>query len=97
VSQDASETREGPFTPNSASVFDEYRERIRRYIVGLMRDFGEADDLPQETFLRAHRNLESLQDAGTLSVWLYRIATNICYGRVRQASYRRAVSDMPPA
>lgn len=73
---------------NSAAVFDEYRERIRRYILGMVRDPTEADDLTQETFLRVHRKLETLKDPATLSVWLYRIATNVCYDRFRQSSYR---------
>jgi RNA polymerase sigma-70 factor, ECF subfamily len=72
----------------SATVFQQYRERIYRYILQLVRDEAEAEDLTQETFLRAHRRLETLQDAASLAVWLYRIATHVCYDRFRQSSYR---------
>jgi len=73
---------------NSAAVFERYGDKIRRYILGMVRDPTEADDLTQETFLRVHRKLETLKDASALSVWLYRIATNVCYDRFRQSSYR---------
>jgi len=78
-------------------VFEQYRDRIHGYILRLVRDRAEADDLTQETFLRAQRKLESLQDPGALSVWLYRIATNVCYDRFRQASYRQAGRSLDSA
>ncbi len=89
MSQDGSEEPSGSPTADSATLFDEYRARIHGYVLRLMRDSAEADDLTQETFLRAHRKLASLKNTATLSAWLYRIATNVCYDRFRQASYRR--------
>jgi RNA polymerase sigma-70 factor (ECF subfamily) len=65
-----------------------YREPIYRYVLSIVRDAAEAEDLTQETFLRAHDKLSTLDDPARLSPWLYRIATNICYDRFRQASYR---------
>lgn len=72
----------------SAIIFQQYRERIHRYILHLVRDEAEAEDLTQETFLRAHRRLETLQESAALAVWLYRIATHVCYDRFRESSYR---------
>jgi RNA polymerase sigma-70 factor (ECF subfamily) len=54
-----------------------------------MQDPAEADDLTQETFLRAIRKLDTLNDVTKLSAWLYRIATNICHDRYRQLARRR--------
>jgi RNA polymerase sigma-70 factor (ECF subfamily) len=65
-----------------------FQEPVRRYILSLVRDPAEADDLTQETFLRVFRKLESLQDETKLSAWLYRIATNVCHDRFRQLSRR---------
>jgi len=65
-----------------------YREPIYRYVLNMARDAAEAEDLTQETFLRAHAKLSTLDDPAKLSSWLYRIATNVCYDRFRQASYR---------
>jgi RNA polymerase sigma-70 factor (ECF subfamily) len=74
------------------------RARIRRYILRLVRNPAEADDLTQETFLRAHAKLASLRDETALTAWLYRIATHICYDRFRQASRlppHDALDDVP--
>jgi RNA polymerase sigma-70 factor (ECF subfamily) len=68
-------------------VFEQYRERIYRYVLRMMRDPAEAEDLTQETFVRAHRSLEKLKDEGSVTAWLYRIATHVCYDRFRQSSY----------
>lgn len=76
---------------DSAGIFEEYRDRIHRYIRRQVRDASEADDLVQETFLRAHRQLQTVTDPAALPAWLYRVATNVCYDRFRQASYRRAM------
>ena len=70
-------------------VFNRYHERIYRYVLRLVHQPDEAEDLTQETFLRVHRELSSLREESALTSWLYRIATHICYDRFRQASYRR--------
>ncbi len=72
---------------SSAAVFEQYRERIYRYVLRMMRDPAEAEDLTQETFVRAHRKLENLKDEDSLTAWLYRIATHVCYDRFRQSAY----------
>jgi len=89
---------DSPAELTSEAVFAQYKDRIHRYILRLVRDASEADDLAQETFLRLHRKLDTLEDPATLSTWLYRIATNLCYDRFRQPSYRRSVqlSDVTP-
>lgn len=64
------------------------REAIYRYILGMVRNPAEAEDLTQETLLRAYAKLATLEDQARLVPWLYRIATNVSYDRFRQASYR---------
>jgi len=73
---------------DSAAVADRYRSSIRHYVLRLVGDASLADDLTQETFLRVHQHLEELKDPGALEGWLYRIATNVCYDRLRQREHR---------
>jgi RNA polymerase sigma-70 factor (ECF subfamily) len=83
-----------------SGIFHRYREPIRRYLRSLARDSAEAEDLTQETFLRAYRNLSSLQDQAKLSPWLYRIATNVFYDRYRQTRFHPqslALDEVSPA
>lgn len=82
-----SERRDG-VAVSSAALFAAYHAKIRGYVLGMVRDPAEADDLTQEVFLRAHRKLSSLQDPNAVLPWLYRIATNVCYDRFRQRSRR---------
>ena len=81
---------DGEHDLDSAEIFEEYRDRMHHYIRRQVRDASEADDLVQETFLRAHRQLHAVKDPAALPAWLYRVATNVCYDRFRQASYRHA-------
>lgn len=63
-----------------------HREAIHRYIRGIVRDPAVAEDLTQETLLKAHRKLATLEDPTKLASWLYRIATNLCHDRFRQSA-----------
>lgn len=79
-----------PFV-DAGALFERHRARIHRYVRGMVRNHAEAEDLTQETFLRAHRQLGSLRDPAAVSTWLYRIATHVCYDRFRQTSRGRPV------
>jgi RNA polymerase sigma-70 factor (ECF subfamily) len=72
----------------AAAMFREDYPRIFRYIVSMLRETAEAEDLTQETFLRAYRQRTSLRDEGAQTAWLYRIATHVCLDRLRQAARR---------
>ncbi len=73
---------------SSEDLFGSYQPRIRRYIMGMVHDPGDADDLTQEVFLQAHRKLDSVRDPDALTSWLYRIATHVCYDHFRRTSRR---------
>jgi RNA polymerase sigma-70 factor (ECF subfamily) len=77
-----------------ASVFfqGDY-QRIYRYILSMIRDPAEAEDLTQETFLRAYRQRDSLREAAARTAWLYRIATHVCLDRLRQYARRNPMES----
>ena len=70
--------------PDAAVLFQTYRDRVYRYILRMVRDAAEAEDLTQDTFLRAHRRLYLLRHPEAVRSWLYRIATHVCLDRLRQ-------------
>ena len=76
------------------SIYEQYHPRIYGYILKLVGHPNEAEDLTQETFLRVIRQLPSLQNPDAISAWLYRIATNLCYDRFRQDSFRTKVESI---
>jgi RNA polymerase sigma-70 factor (ECF subfamily) len=81
-----------------SGFFEKYYDRIYVYIRGMMRDSNEAEDLAQETFLRAHRQRDTLKDPGAMLSWLYSIATRVSLDRLRQrASVAARESKIDPA
>ena len=71
-------------TVDAGVLFETYHDRIYRYVLGFVRNPAEAEDLTQDTFLRAHRYGDSLRDPEVVRGWLYRIATHVCLDRLRQ-------------
>jgi RNA polymerase sigma-70 factor (ECF subfamily) len=57
------------------------RSLLRRLTCG---DTALADDLAQETFLRAYRGLKGYRGGARLSTWLHRIAYNVFVSEVRR-------------
>jgi RNA polymerase sigma-70 factor (ECF subfamily) len=75
----------GPSPSESLAI---QRDALYRYVLTVVREPTVAEDLTQETLLRAHRRVSTLQDSSRLMPWLYRIATNVCLDRFRSAVYR---------
>lgn len=73
---------------NASIIFKGDYQRIFRYIVSMVRDTTDAEDLTQETFLRAVRSRDSLREEGAQTAWLYRIATHVALDRLRQHARR---------
>jgi RNA polymerase sigma-70 factor, ECF subfamily len=80
-------------------AFGELVARHQSAVRGLLRrltggDLAQADDLAQETFLRAYRGLRGYRGGAKFSSWLYRIACNVFFSRDRGS--REALVE-PPA
>lgn len=57
---------------------------------------SDAEDLVQETFLRAWRARESLRETSAVRSWLYRIATNVCLDELARRPRRALPFDVAP-
>jgi RNA polymerase sigma-70 factor (ECF subfamily) len=71
-----------------------YRPKIYRYLCSLAGE-NEAEDLCQEVFVKVERNLTSFRNEAQLSTWLYRIATNSFYDRLRSPSFKQKSKEYP--
>src|SRR5680860_561864 len=77
----------------SVSTFDDllssYQREIYRYALHLTRNQADADDLYQDTFLKAYKAYDRLDRTANFRAWLYRIATNTFLSHRRKAVRER--------
>jgi RNA polymerase sigma-70 factor (TIGR02960 family) len=72
------------------SLAERHRRELHVHCYRMLGSFHEAEDLVQETYLRAWRRRESFQGGPLMRAWLYRIATNACLDALRQSKRRVA-------
>lgn len=82
------------------SAFDQivalYADRLYNYIVRMLGNPQDAEDILQEVFLRAYQALPNFDGRASLSTWLFRIATNLCIDHHRKQERRvKTVSIYP--
>lgn len=73
------------FVAGNAAAFVTIMERHRTKIFGithaLLRNRADAEEITQDTFIRAHRGLARFRGDASLGTWLYRIAVNLARNR----------------
>ena len=65
-------------------LVDLYADKIHNYVVRMVGDASAAEDIAQEAFVKAFRNLGSFRGASSFQTWLYRIASNLTIDAVRR-------------
>jgi RNA polymerase sigma factor (sigma-70 family) len=76
-------------------IFDREAPGVRRFLGDLLRDGVAADEGTQETFVRAHHRLGTLEQAGKLQGWLFGIARMVFLEQIRHK--RRNGPQLDPA
>ena len=71
------------------AVVSAHHGEIYRYLHRVIGRTGDADDLSQETFLRAFRAFGSLPKDANVRAWLFSIATNLTKNHFRSETRRR--------
>ena len=75
--------------PESFSeIYGQYAARIFNFALHLVGSREDAEDITQEAFLLAYRNLKDLRDHAHFEQWLYRIARNEIYKNRRKMKLR---------
>jgi RNA polymerase sigma-70 factor, ECF subfamily len=69
--------------------------RLYRLARGILRDDAEAEDVVQETYVRAFTHLSDFRGASSLGTWLSRIAMNEALGRLRRARPSVELDQLP--
>jgi len=97
TARDTAEEPSGSVTPapvtelgatDFAALTEQYRREIQVHCYRMTGSYDEAEDLVQETFLRAWRARDGFQGRASARTWLYRIATNACLDLLRRTARR---------
>ncbi|CAN5652484.1 RNA polymerase sigma factor RpoE [soil metagenome] len=67
---------------------DLYQARVLGYVRRMVPNVEEAEDVAQETFVRAFQSFDRFDGRANVRTWLFRIAHNLCIDRARRADRR---------
>lgn len=76
---------------NLETLYTACFRKLYRFSLSLSRSPHEAEEIVQETFLRALKHANQLSDDANLDAWLFRIARNVHISRLRKR--KQEVSD----
>ena len=76
------------------ALADSYRRQLRVHCYRMVGSYDEADDLVQETMLRAWRSRATFEGRSSFRNWLYKIATNACLDALKRAPQRVTAPDV---
>jgi RNA polymerase sigma factor (sigma-70 family) len=72
-----------------------YQQPVWRFLCRLVRDQALAEDLAQETFLRAYRKLDGFAHQSRFSTWLFQIARNAGIDALRRRDRESRLLEVP--
>jgi RNA polymerase sigma-70 factor (ECF subfamily) len=78
------------------AIIQANNRRLYRLARGILRDDSEAEDVVQETYVRAFTHLESFRGDSSVATWLARIAMNEALGRLRRRRPSVDLNDLAP-
>lgn len=75
-------------------LVQEHQEQVLRLAASFVRDAALADDVAQEVFLKAYRNLQRFRGQSKVGTWLYRITINTCHDFLRKKKRLHSLADV---
>lgn len=78
---------------NIEEIYKNYFQTVNRYLFCLTRDNDIAEDLTQETFCKAIKNIDTFKENCKISVWLCEIAKNLWYDHLRKNKRIKIVNE----
>lgn len=59
-----------------SEIWEEHKSRLRGYVARRVRDRDAVNDILQDVFVKAHTHLNGLRSRGSVTSWLFRMASN---------------------
>jgi RNA polymerase sigma-70 factor (ECF subfamily) len=82
-------------TPTTQEVWQEFRDKLRSFILKRVPDPDTADDILQEAFVRIHTHIDRLQEEDRLESWVYQIVRHAIADYYRALKPSVNVDDIP--
>jgi RNA polymerase sigma-70 factor, ECF subfamily len=79
------------------TLVERHRQEIQVHCYRMLGSLAEAEDLAQETFLRAWKSRDGFEGRASARTWLYRIATNACLDVLARRPRRVLPDQLGPA
>ncbi len=67
-------------------ILNRYRDRVVRLAAHVLHNSREAEDVAQEAFVKAFRQIKQFRGESGFYAWLYRIVINLCLDKMRRKS-----------
>src|SRR5712691_7576606 len=79
------------------TVFEPHRRSITLHCYRMLGSLQDAEEIVQETLLRAWQRRDEMRSPSALRAWLYQIATNACLDHLLKVRRRRALPQLVAA
>lgn len=73
------------------TIMEEYGENLTRLSFSYLRDWGMAEEVVQDVFVKIYKNYDTYEEIGSFKSWIYRIAINRCKDVLRSSLFKRVV------
>ncbi|MEQ4484436.1 sigma-70 family RNA polymerase sigma factor [Cohnella silvisoli] len=69
-------------------LFENLKPELTSFCYRMLGSIDDVDDAVQETFIRVWQSWHSFRQDSSFKTWVYRIASNLCLDKLRQAKRR---------
>lgn len=70
-------------------LLDKHRQSVVHFLFRMVQNYGVAEELAQEVFLRVYRSRSTYEPTAKFTTWLFRIATHLALNSLRDGKYQR--------
>lgn len=74
------------------ALYHQFEQPLLRLGLRMLRQQQDAEDAVQETFVRLHRSISNFEFRSTLSTYLFRIMTNVCFDSLKKHKQRAIIA-----